>query len=247
MKQINLNHYNDLKKKYEYLLKENEKLKAQIVRLESSGQEGHSYEHKNFLSEKKKAEPGTPFKEFFFNTKPVDQYSENHEKINLFTSLFRGRSDVYAKKWFSKKGVKGYSPVCKNEWSRGLCHKPKIKCSNCRNRSYEPIDESIIEGHLRGSAVIGIYPLMEDETCHFMAMDFDKDGWDKDAEIIRKTCADFNIPIAIEVSQSGNGCHVWFFFDEKISSLKAMKYHLNPMTDYFQIRIPCQREGLVIL
>ena len=61
------------------------------------------------------------------------RYEEPYEKISLFMSLFRGRADVYAKKWQSKEGKSGYSPVCINGWSKGVCNKPRIKCSDCTN------------------------------------------------------------------------------------------------------------------
>ncbi len=98
------------------------------------------------------------------------------EKITLFMSLFKGRADVYAKRWESqRKNTSGYSPVCLNEWRPGLCAKPKEKCFDCAHKAYDKLDEKVIDAHLRGidNFVAGIYPLLPDETCCFLAIDFD--------------------------------------------------------------------------
>jgi len=103
-------------------------------------------------------------------------------------SLFMGRDDVYAKRWENrKKGSSGYSPVCGNEWIPGICQKPKIKCSACKNKKYLKLDRQAIESHLRGKIVIGIYPLLSDEKCWFLAMDFDGEGWRQDITAIMQS------------------------------------------------------------
>jgi hypothetical protein len=81
------------------------------------------------------------------------------EKIRLFMSLFKGREDVYAKRWQNREGRAGYAPVCRNEWKAGLCLKPTVKCFDCRHQSYDALDEKVIEAHLRGSIVAGLYAL----------------------------------------------------------------------------------------
>ena len=86
------------------------------------------------------------------------------EKIRLFMSLFKGREDVYAKRWQNREGRAGYAPVCRNEWKSGLCRKPAVKCFDCRHQSYDALDEKVIEAHLRGSIVAGLYPLRRDES-----------------------------------------------------------------------------------
>lgn len=150
--------------------------------------------------------------------------SSPQDKINLFMSLFRGRDDVFAKKWQSKEGKSGYSPVCINEWVKRVCNKPKVKCSSCTNKDYAKLDSAIIDKHLRGKAVYGVYPLFPDETCCFLAMDFDDEGWQQDIKALRDICAKWDIPIAIERSQSGNGAHAWYFFNERISASSARKF-----------------------
>jgi len=146
------------------------------------------------------------------------------EKIVLFKTLFAGRDDVYARRWENKKGEKGYVPVCRNEWKAGLCRKPHIKCADCAHRLYETLTDQVIEEHLRGNTVIGVYPLLTDETCFFLAIDFDKDGWQSDVTAFRLACQSLNIPVALERSRSGNGAHAWFFFEKPLSASLARKF-----------------------
>jgi superfamily II DNA or RNA helicase len=157
--------------------------------------------------------------------------SATKDKIKLFRSLFRGREDVYPRRFESMKtGKSGYQPSCKNEWVGGVCEKPKVKCSNCNHREYLPVTDNVIEWHLRGNNpqgygnkdfTMGIYPMLIDEKCLFLAADFDKSTWQKDIHAYAKTCAEMNIPISIERSRSGNGGHAWMFFDEPIPCMKA--------------------------
>jgi hypothetical protein len=153
--------------------------------------------------------------------------SDPKEKIKLFMSLFKGRNDVYAKRWENpKKGTAGYSPYCLNEWKSGLCRKPKGTCTNCTYKAYAPLDEKVIEDHLRGykNFVAGIYPLCVYETCHFLAIDFDGEEWQKDISVLRELCLEFNIFLAVERSRSGKGAHAWFFFTSPISAALARKF-----------------------
>jgi len=145
-------------------------------------------------------------------------------KIALFRSLFKGRSDVYPKLWISKKtGKKGYSPVCENEWVNGLCKKGVIKCGECQNRKFSPLTDEVVIRHLKGEIVIGIYPMLEDETCFFLAADFDRQNWQDDALAFLNTCNENNVPAFLERSRSGNGGHVWIFFSEPVSAVFARK------------------------
>jgi len=156
----------------------------------------------------------------------INNISEPKDKIELFMSLFKGRDDVYAKRWENnKKGTNGYSPFCLNEWKPELCKKPKEKCSACSHKAYAPLDEKAFDDHLRGrnNLVVGIYPLCLDETCYFLAIDFDEGEWQKDVSQLREVCSEFAIPIAIERSRSGKGAHAWIFFDSPVAASLARK------------------------
>jgi len=144
------------------------------------------------------------------------------EKIRLYRSLFRGREDVYAILWQNKTTLKsGYSPVCKNEWAPGLCQKFKVKCSACPNRELAPLTDQVIQNHLEGKFTAGVYPLTPDDSCYFLAIDFDKQSWAEDIISFCETCQSLNIPAALERSRSGNGGHVWIFFSEAVSASSA--------------------------
>ena len=235
---MTINDYNELKRKYIALLEENEILKAKIRELAPKSETIFSHhkpaKSRETLFQEPEKPASTPKSGAVISEKKyariVNRYSQNHEKVDLFMSLFKGRTDVYAKKWKSKKGVSGYSPVCLNEWVPGICSKPKIKCSVCGNQLYGALDEFIVEEHLRGQSVIGVYPMNLDETCHFLAIDFDKEGWKQDIAVIRNICSKVDIPIAIERSQSGNGCHAWFFFEQKVSASLARKFGTSLLT-----------------
>ena len=151
-------------------------------------------------------------------------------KIALFRSLFRGRDDVYPRRFESRKtGKSGYQPACANEWVRGLCEKPKVKCAACPHRRFLAVTDDVIRWHLSGrddngrDFVMGIYPMLQDETCFFLAADLDKTHWQEDAQAMLETCRRMNLAAALERSRSGNGGHVWLFFREAIPATLARK------------------------
>jgi hypothetical protein len=154
----------------------------------------------------------------------ITKRSPMGEKIALFLSLFRGRSDVYARQWKNKEGKIGYSPACKNEWVPGVCPKPRTKCSNCAHACYLPYDEEAIQVHLSGSQVLGIYPLQADDQCAFLAIDFDEDSWKEDVRVVASVCKRHEVPYAIEISRSGNGAHLWFFFSASMEASLARTF-----------------------
>jgi hypothetical protein len=131
------------------------------------------------------------------------------EKVGLYRSLFRGRTDVFPTRFVSKKtGKPGYSPVCSNKWEPGLCAlRTGGKCGECPNQSFTTVSDQTILDHLQGRHVMGVYPLLLDETCWFLAADFDKSTWKADIAAFRETCDAIGLPAAIERSRSGNGAH----------------------------------------
>lgn len=223
--------YEELLRKYSALLIENQKLYNEIkalkeqFRITERAPEPNLHAEQSvmmtpvFLLDNTEADVAE-------NVQPVtlSKYSDPMEKIRLFQSLFRGREDVYAKRWQNKKGASGYSPVCSNEWQTGLCQKPKGKCSDCSHKAYVPFNDDIIDEHLRGKIIAGVYPLLPDECCWFLAFDFDDEEWQKDVNAIRGVCNEFGIPIAVERSRSGNGAHLWVFFECTIPASLARKF-----------------------
>jgi superfamily II DNA or RNA helicase len=159
-----------------------------------------------------------------FNKRDIVSDVLAFDKITLFRSLFRGREDVYPRFWVSRKtGKSGYSPVCKNEWVPKICKKPIMRCSECPNRELVPLDDEVIRKHLVGAYMIGIYPMLQDETCYFLAVDFDKEEWVDNIFSFKETCLQEGVPVAIERSRSGNGAHAWIFFKENISASLARR------------------------
>lgn len=163
----------------------------------------------------------------------VTNLSSEEEKITLFHSLFRGREDVYPRRFKSvTTGKTGYSPACVNEWVPGICHKPRIKCADCRNRAFLPADDSMIRKHLLGQDpsrptgedfTAGVYPLLLDESCWLLAADFDKSTWQEGSSAFLETCQTHNVPAVLERSRSGNGGHVWIFFSEPVPAKLARR------------------------
>ena len=176
----------------------------------------------------------------------VSNQSSAQGKVLLFRSLFRGRADVYARQFESKQtGKTGYQPACRNEWVRGICGKPKVLCSSCNNRDLLPISDDVIKNHLQGlnpnenikrDFTIGIYPLLPDETCWFLAVDFDKVTWVEDTAAFVKTCHSLDVPAVLERSRSGNGGHIWIFFSEPIHASVARKLGSFLLTETMECR-----------
>jgi superfamily II DNA or RNA helicase len=147
-----------------------------------------------------------------------------NEKVALFRRLLRGRTDVYPIRWESKTtGKSGYSPACANEWRSGVCEKPRIKCRDCGNRLFIPLSDSVIYHHLAGDHTVGVYPLLADDTCYFLAVDFDEDEWRDDARAFVQSCEELGVPAALEISRSGQGAHAWVFFADRVLAHDARR------------------------
>lgn len=144
-------------------------------------------------------------------------------KVALFRSLFRGRIDVYPLRWENAQGKSGYSPACANEWRSGICGKPRIKCGECDQRMLLPVTDQVVYDHLAGRRTIGVYPLLADDTCWFLAVDFDEADWRADTHAFMQSCKELGVPAAVEISRSGEGGHVWIFFAEALPAREARK------------------------
>jgi superfamily II DNA or RNA helicase len=152
---------------------------------------------------------------------PAKGPRSTQEKVTLFRRLFRGRDDVYALRWQSNSGRSGYAPACANEWRPGLCEKPRISCRDCNHRELQPLSDAAIYGHLAGEHTIGLYPLLENDHCHLLAVDFDEQDWRDDARAFLRSCRQLAVPAALEISRSGEGAHAWVFFEEAVAAREA--------------------------
>ena len=163
------------------------------------------------------------------------------EKVRFMMSLFRGRTDAFSKrsgKPNAKTGKIGYYTQCMNYGKRGICPKYSgisIKCQDCAHQQYTPLQPNFIKAHLIGrkencSDVIGIYPLLPDQTCWLLVFDFDDheqtgtDPWKEEVRALRQTCDQMKFDYLVARSRSGNGAHVWFFFKEALEAHLARRF-----------------------
>lgn len=213
-----LTRYNKLLRQYEVLHKENEVLRS-LLKI-------HGVENETRMKEDMN-KPICSLVSVPTITLSID------ERIRLFQSLFKGREDVFARRWFSKTtGKSGYQPVCINEWKQGICDKKKYRCVICPNRNFAPLTTQDMYRHLEGKDeyccdVVGLYAIMQDNNCAFLCADFDdkncKYGYKEDVLAYVGVCREWLIPYAIERSRSGNGAHVWIFFEAPLPVSKARR------------------------
>ena len=166
-----------------------------------------------------------------FSHVPLTANLSLEEKVALFRSLFRGREDVFARRWFSTTtGKSGYHPVCLKEWNRDFCDKKKFKCAECPNREFKELSYEDVYRHLEGKDalgrdVVGAYAILNDNMCMFLCCDFDdkscEHGYQNDVLAFVNVCDDWGIPTYIERSRSGNGAHVWILFSDAIKAKTA--------------------------
>ncbi len=162
----------------------------------------------------------------------VTSQSPAREKLALYRSLFRGREDVHAHGYLKKDGGIGYAPACANEWERGVCPRTagqKVKCADCPHQVFLPLDDATIVGHFKGEDtrlrdVIGLYVLDADSNTNVLVLDFDDAGWREAVRAVRAAAASLGVPAHVERSRSGNGAHVWFFFEAPTSAKLARAF-----------------------
>jgi hypothetical protein len=184
----------------------------------------------------------SPNKELVPQAVPVPNVSDTtrsgvstpEEKISLFRNLFRGREDVFATRWEGKGGKSGYSPAGIMDWRAVHVARPEERKKVARKtRMLQPLTDDAIRNHLTGKQTVGIYPLLPDDTCCFLAVDFDKKSWLADATAFVATCKRFQVPSAVERSRSGNGAHVWIFFDRPVSRCRCAKVGVFPVDTHY--------------
>ena len=153
-------------------------------------------------------------------------------KVALFASLFRGREDVFPRRWEKPgKGRSGWAPRCSNEWVPGVCAKPRVRCGECLHQAFVAPVEVELLAHLRGRQVMGVYPLLADDTCRLLAIDLDGGSWRTDVVALREACGELGVLPAVERSRSGDGAHIWFFFSAPVPAALARRFGLMLLTD----------------
>ena len=142
----------------------------------------------------------------------------------MFRSLFRGREDVHARRWENDDGRSGYVPAAIKDWKAINKSRPEErKKVDQKTRKFLSLTDAVIENHLLGKETVGVYPLLPDETCWFLAADFDKKTWEYDSQAFLETCKELSVPAALERSRSGKGGHIWIFFDRALPAITARK------------------------
>jgi superfamily II DNA or RNA helicase len=143
------------------------------------------------------------------------------KELTIFKSLFRGREDIYAIRW-EKVNKSGYMPAYTFDPYHFKAHRMKGGTfQNYANKQYQELTDEQLMKHLKGEQLIGLYPLLKDNTSYFLAVDFDKGDWMKECRIFMDISVNKGIPAYLERSRSGNGGHVWIFFEGNYSAYKS--------------------------
>lgn len=128
-------------------------------------------------------------REELLKSKPIPAVSgsfSTKQKKAIFRGLFHGRIDIFANRWKNQQGRSGYAVACNNEWVKGICNKPRIKCQDCSHRQFSELNDQVIYRHLAGQQIVGLYPLLQDNTCFLLAVDFDKGNWQDEVKAMSR-------------------------------------------------------------
>lgn len=155
----------------------------------------------------------------------VDGSSDPGDKVRLFRSLFAGRADVFAQRWENPSTKRsGWSPVTLDGGR------------SAAGRRYAPMDDEVVGAHLSGHITAGVYPLIDGDRCCFLVCDFDKGTWMLDALAFLEVCSDVGVPACLERSRSGNGAHIWVFFEEPIAASVARRLGTGLLRETMALR-----------
>lgn len=149
-------------------------------------------------------------------------------RVVLFRSLFAGRSDVYARRW-EHDDREGWGPVLDREPGQSWAHARDSK-------RYRPLTDAVIHDHLSGTSTIGIYPMLPEDTCRLVVCDFDETEWRLDAQAYVHAARVAGVSVAVEISRSGEGAHVWMFFSEPVPALDARALGFSLLREAMAIR-----------
>jgi hypothetical protein len=150
--------------------------------------------------------------------------------VSQVIGFIKGKSATHIARVYGER-KRNCTPACANEWAPRICGKPKVKCGDCLNRAFLPVTDEIADGHLRGRHTVGVYPMLADETCWFLAADFDKATWRDDAAAFLQACAARSVSAVLERSRSGQGAHVWIFFAEPVPASLARRLGAHLVTE----------------
>ena len=160
----------------------------------------------------------------------------NDSHLEIFKSLFKGREDVFALRW-EKTNKSGYAPAYKFDWNTFAKHKANDgTLKDFPDKKFLSLTDDRIENHLAGRETIGIYPLLENNESWFIVADFDesntnKKTWFEECNFFIKICRENKLPVCLEKSRSGNGGHVWLFFEQTYPAYKSRKIFLYLLTN----------------
>jgi len=187
------------------------------------------------LDDRSRREPTTPWRPTLFTnaespTRPadtVDRHSPAEQKIALFRSLFAGRDDVYALRWDNERtGKSGWVPAVRGGWAKA--RRP--------DREYLPYTDNVVETHLAGDVHAGLYPLQPGDSCRLLVCDFDGQGWILDSLAYLDAAHATGVPAGLERSRSGDGGHVWVFFDGSVPAMSARRIGVHMLREAMTVR-----------